>query len=153
MSTLIIISGGQTGVDRAALDAAIQYRVSHGGWCPKGRLAEDGQIPMHYQLTETDTDAYPQRTKMNVQSADGTLIIFKHIMTSGTALTLKFVKQLVKPNFILDIDQQINIDKVNNWMNQNTISTLNIAGPRESTTPGIYADSKKIIEAIIKQKI
>jgi hypothetical protein len=84
-----IISGGQTGADRAALDAAIEYGVPHGGWIPKGRRTEDGRLPDRYILQETSNIGYPQRTKLNILDSDGTLIFSHGKLTGGICLYLE----------------------------------------------------------------
>ena len=91
-----IISGGQTGVDRAALDVAIALKIPHGGWCPKNRKAEDGAIPLHYHLQETPSTDYAERTRRNVHDADGTLIMIQNPPTGGTLLTINTAKELNK---------------------------------------------------------
>jgi len=98
-----IISGGQTGVDRAALDFCLENDISCGGWCPKGRLAEDGCIAEKYLLIETETKDYAERTLLNVENSDGTLIIYKNEMDGGSELTLEFVKEKKKPHFLIDL--------------------------------------------------
>lgn len=138
-----IISGGQTGVDRAALDAAIKLNISHGGWCPKGRKAELGEvIACHYQLRETDSDDYSVRTILNIKDADGTLIFVPSLPVTtndGTILTIQGVKKSKKPYLILDLSKEDNLDnEINTWLEKYNIKTLNIAGPRESQSPGIY---------------
>lgn len=92
-----IVSGGQTGVDRGALDAAIFLGIAHGGWCPQGRLAEDGTIPPRYELTETNSSKYPIRTQQNVIDSDGTLILYAGELQGGTSLTLRFARERNKP--------------------------------------------------------
>lgn len=134
-----IISGGQTGVDRAALDAAMALNIKHGGWCPKGRLAEDGIIPERYALTETSSNIYQQRTRMNVRDADATLIIIKNgIWGTGTNFTKNVCNELKKVFFLIDVDKVAEVDKIRLWLNSHNINILNVAGNRESTTPGIY---------------
>lgn len=145
-----IVSGGQTGVDRAALDIAIELCINHGGWCPKGRKAEDGFIPDKYVLKETDTDDYSERTKLNIRDSDGTLIFVPSIpikVTDGTLLTLKEVYERKKPYFMVNISYDKNIrTKFENWVDKNNIKILNIAGPRESQHPGIYKESSLILK-------
>lgn len=136
-----IVSGGQTGVDRAALDAAIQLNVTHGGWCPKGRKAEDGVINDRYQLIETETAEYSERTKLNIKDSDGTLILVPITpikVTDGTILTIAEVKVRAKPYLIIDLSNKDDIQSIIEWINDNKIKVLNIAGPRESQAPGIH---------------
>lgn len=135
---LTILSGGQTGVDRAALDFAFSNKIQCGGWCPNGRKAEDGIIPIIYPLKETLTSDYSERTQKNIEESDGTLIILDHTMDQGTALTKKLCTSLDKPNLIIQIDEPSAKTKITEWMKANKISILNIAGPRESSDPGIY---------------
>ena len=132
-----IVSGGQTGVDRAALDAAIELGIPHGGWCPRGRLAEDGTIPQRYQLTETDSPEYPVRTEQNVLDSDGTLILYRGPLSGGTELTVRLAKTHQKPCLLVDLDHPPEIDTVRRWITDAGVETLNVAGPRESQSPGI----------------
>jgi len=107
MKIIKITSGGQTGVDRAALDAAIACGVPHGGWCPKGRLAEDGPIPSIYHLQETDSGEYPVRTQANVEAADLTLIFSHGPLTGGSLLTRQFAEELGKPCVHIDLSENL----------------------------------------------
>ena len=137
-----IISGGQTGSDRAALDIAIKRGVKHGGWCPKNRIAEDGAIEKKYCLIETKSEDTAQRTQKNIQSSDGTLVFIPKWpleITDGTKLTIEHTQLLKKPLFIVDLsnDEEIN-EKFYSWLKKNRISVLNVAGPRESSSIGIY---------------
>jgi len=133
-----IVSGGQTGVDRAGLDVAISLDIPHGGWCPKGRRAEDGIIPAVYQLQETPTADYKQRTKWNVRDSDGTLVLTRGEPTGGTALTIKLAAEHHKPSLVLDLEESHAPDTVRTWIAESRIGVLNIAGPRESGCPGIH---------------
>ena len=99
-----VISGGQTGVDRAALDVAVELGLIGGGWCPAGRLAEDGTIPEHYPLTETPTPEYEERTEWNVRDSDGTLILTIGEPSGGTAHTIECALAQAKPYFVLDLE-------------------------------------------------
>ncbi|MFI4956521.1 MAG: putative molybdenum carrier protein [Gammaproteobacteria bacterium] len=137
-----IISGGQTGVDRAALDAAIKAYMPHGGWCPKGRLSEAGPLPSQYQLNETPSEEYAQRTLWNIRDSDATLIFVPSLplqVTDGTVLTIEEVKKQSKPYLIVDLSRQTSTDEIINWIKDNHVNILNVAGPRESQSPGIYA--------------
>ena len=142
---LKIISGGQTGIDRVALDAAMEMGISHGGWCPKGRLAEDGKIPQRYQLTETNSRNYSVRTEQNVKDSDGTLVIYVSSLSGGTALTARLAKKHGKPCYKLDFglldetDFETEVRAVVTWIHQHRISILNVAGPRNSTSPELSA--------------
>lgn len=145
MKLVKIISGGQTGVDRAGLDAAMEIGLSVGGYVPKGRLSEDGQVPDKYPMTETGSKDYKSRTKRNVLESDGTLIINIGAMKSGTALTAKIARENNKPLMIIQFDQDYKSGAVIDWLNENQIKILNIAGPRESKIPGIYEQAKMFL--------
>src|SRR5215831_97553 len=100
-----ILSGGQTGVDRAALDVGRDYGLALGGWCPKGRKSEDGTIPTIYPLEETPTADYAQRTEWNVRDADGTIVLSWGTPEGGTALTLEIARRLEKPHLHFDLKE------------------------------------------------
>ncbi len=140
-----IISGGQTGVDRAALDVAIFLEIEHGGWCPKNRLAEDGQVPSQYQLRETETDEYAIRTERNVRDSDGTLVLYFSTLTGGSRLTASFARRWKKPCLVLDLNDQPDAKTVQVWIESNEIRELNIAGPRESSVSGINRLAEKFL--------
>ena len=143
-----MISGGQTGVDRAALDAAAAAGLPIGGSCPRGRLAEDGPIPACYPLVETPSADYPQRTEWNVRDSDGTLILARGAPSSGgTAFTLEVARRLGRPALVLDLDERPDPDVVRAWCTARAVRTLNVAGPRESGAPGIYAEARAFLEA------
>jgi hypothetical protein len=131
------VSGGQTGVDRGALDAAVQLGITYGGWCPRGRLAEDGVIPPEYQLVETDSPEYPVRTERNVIDSDGTLILYRQRLVGGTELTRRMAARHRKPCCLVNLDQAADIESVRRWLIRSGIRVLNVAGPRESSSPGI----------------
>lgn len=133
-----IISGGQTGVDRAALDMALELGISCGGWCPKGRKAEDGRIDTRYPLRETTSASYSVRTGKNVRESDGTLVLTKGQPRAGTALTIKFAQKHQKPYLVRDPFVRKDLRTVRMWLEVNRIRILNVAGPRESEAPGIH---------------
>ena len=136
-----IVSGGQTGADRSAFDVAIHLGLPHGGWVPRGRLAEDGEIPAHYQLKEMPTDSYPARTKANVADSDGTLILTHGRLKGGSKLTRDYAATLGKPCLHIDLNDTGG-DKalylLLNWMEDNVVKVLNVAGTRASEDPLIY---------------
>ncbi len=137
-----IISGGQTGVDRAALDVALEFGLSCGGWCPKGRRAEDGPIDARYPLRETSSTNYAVRTEKNVRDSDGTLVLTGLGRTSaGTALTIKLAQRHKKPHLVKNLFVRKDLEPVKIWLEVNRIHVLNVAGPRESEVPGIYERS------------
>ena len=144
-----VVSGGQTGVDRAALDVALERGVPCGGWCPKGRRAEDGTILPHYPVTETPSLEYAQRTEWNVRDADGTLILTRGPATGGSALTLAVARRLGKPYLILDLCGEPSPSALQAWADKNRITVLNIAGPRESTAPGIYEQARRFLHTAL----
>jgi len=141
-SRVQIVSGGQTGVDRAALDAALEAGLPIGGWCPLGRRSEDGAIPNHYPLTETPSEAYPERTEWNVRDSDVTLILTRGEPDGGTALTLRLARSMGKPVRVVDLTSPPFISMVRDWLAEQQPSVINVAGPRESSQAGIYAAAK-----------
>ena len=144
-----IISGGQTGVDRAALDAAVSVGIAHGGWIPKGRRTEDGSLPPNYQLQEMPTEEYDARTEKNVLDSDGTLIISRGSPTGGTDYTrkmaLKHGKQLLHIDLLLGQRPSDAGSLVASWIEMSHIEILNVAGPRASHDPAIYLDVVNIL--------
>lgn len=146
-----IVSGGQTGADRAALDFAIKHGYTHGGWAPRGREAEDRPIPLKYQLIELAGGGYRQRTHLNVQDSDGTFIVNVGELDGGTLATQVFAKQLAKPHLLVQLDSGIATDITASafaWLREHKIEALNIAGPRESKRPGIYHLTIELLEAM-----
>ncbi len=144
-----VISGGQTGVDRAALDVALELGLACGGWCPKGRRAEDGRIPDRYPLRETPTDAYPQRTEWNVRDAEGTLILTHGRPDRGTALTRKLARRYHNPCLVVDLTKKASPNRVRTWIVTHGIRVLNVAGPRESSRPGINAQAAAFLRQVL----
>ena len=133
-----IISGGQSGVDRAVLDAARELDVPIGGWCPKGRRAEDGAIAACYPLDETPSDQYAQRTEWNIRDSDGTLVLTFGPATGGTALTVQLADRLSKPCLVLDLKNSASPEDALSWIGEHSIQVLNVAGPRASSVSVIY---------------
>ncbi|MEQ1906424.1 MAG: putative molybdenum carrier protein [Pirellulaceae bacterium] len=146
-----IISGGQTGVDRAALDVAIFLDIEHGGWCPKNRLAEDGQVPQQYQLRETETDEYAVRTERNVVESDGTLVLYFSSLTGGSRLTSNLARRWKKPCLVLDLNDNPAAKTVQDWIELHGIRDLNVAGPRESSVPGINRLAEVFLLKVFEQ--
>lgn len=149
-----ITSGGQTGVDRAALDAAISLGFDYSGYIPKGRKAEDGKIDEKYdKLIELDSEDYKSRTEKNVVDSDATIVFTSGKPTGGTAFTLKCLKKHKKEYLLIDIkdktDDEI-ITAIKYWLNEYKPDLLNIAGPRESKAPGIYRRVFSILKEALK---
>jgi hypothetical protein len=132
-----IVSGGQTGVDRGALDAARTLGIAYSGWCPLGRRAEDGKIPPWYSLKETASEDYRDRTQRNVLDSDATLILVRGQLAGGTALTVRLAREARKPHLIVDLRASPDIERIRAWVADHRIAVLNVAGPRESQSPGI----------------
>jgi hypothetical protein len=141
-----VVSGGQSGVDRAALDAALALGVSCGGWCPRGRKAEDGTIDSRYPLAETPSDDYAQRTEWNVRDADGTLVLTRGRLRGGTALTVALARRMGRPLLVLDLDGRPDPGAVGTWAREEGVRVLNVAGPRESQRPGIHAAARRFLD-------
>lgn len=143
-----LISGAQTGADRAALDFAISRNLSHGGWCPRGRRAEDGRIPPHYQLMETPSKDYEQRTRWNVRDSDATLIIsLSPELSGGSAYTQRCAEELNQPCLHVHPSND-DPEQIKAFLERHRVKTLNIAGPRASTEPGIYAYVTEVLERL-----
>jgi len=144
-----IVSGGQTGVDRAALDVALLLGLPCGGWCPKGRKAEDGRIPGRYPLVETPTAAYQVRTEWNLRDADGTLVLSWGRPKGGTALTIRLARSRRRPLLVLDLKRDPRPQLVRDWARDRGILVLNVAGPRESLSPGIHDRAARFLRAAL----
>ena len=144
-----IVSGGQTGVDRGALDAAIELGIPHGGWCPKGRLSEDGSIPQKYQLAEMDSSDYSVRTEQNVIDSDGTLILYRQKLQGGTLLTHRLAKRHDKPLLRMRLDLAIKYDDAVRWIIEHEIQTLNVAGPRGSSHPELESEASEVLRKLL----
>jgi len=146
-------AGGQTGVDRGALEAALAVSAKQalvvGGWCPRGRLAEDGVIEARYPLKETPSTDPAQRTEWNVRDADATLILNRGPLVGGTALTAALAKQLGKPLLCVDPRALDVLDRIAGWLRENSVRELNVAGPRESQAPGIAGETRSLISRLL----
>jgi len=148
-----IVSGGQTGVDRAALDAARLACLALGGWAPKGREAEDGVIPDRYPLDECGQGGYEERTRLNVRDSDATLILVlgrpPEDTGDGTQLTVQWADTLSMPYVVIDLDQPTDAEGVAEWIRGSGVRVLNVAGPRESAAPGIYAAAEEFLTTVL----
>ncbi|MCP4107902.1 MAG: hypothetical protein GY749_20550 [Desulfobacteraceae bacterium] len=147
-----IVSGGQTGADRAALDVAIKLEIPHGGWIAKGRSAEDGALPSLYQLKEMSSANLADRTEQNVIDSDGTLIISHGKLSGGSLYTQEMTLKHGSPCLHIDLDMTYAFNaarNISNWIAENKIETLNVAGPRISKDPEIYNAVFDILEAAV----
>lgn len=148
-----IISGGQTGADRAALDVAIELGIPHGGWIPKGRKTEDGRLPNEYGMLETTSIDYSQRTELNVLDSDGTLIVSHGNLTGGSAFTQELARKHRQPCLHVDLDNMSNskaAEIIGSWIDAREIKVLNVAGPRASRDPKIYEAAKDVLRTVIR---
>jgi hypothetical protein len=144
-----IISGGQTGVDRGAIDAALGLGFPCGGTCPKGRRAEDGVIPDHYPFTESTEDHYRARTEANISNSDATLILaFSLPLEGGTRLTQELAVTKRSPFLIQTLPWSI--QEVLDWLVATDVKRLNVAGPRESGAPGIWRATFEFLSELLK---
>jgi hypothetical protein len=150
-----ILSGGQTGADRAALDFALEFGLAHGGWCPRGRLAEDGPIDERYELTETPSRRYNQRTEWNVRDSDATVVFsVTREVSGGTALTLGLVRRLGKPCLHLVGEEAVAegrdlADELRAFLIEHHVRRLNVAGPRASQEPLVAALVRSVLVAAL----
>lgn len=145
-----IVSGGQTGVDQGALDAAIGLGIDHGGWCPAGRLSEDGVIPDRYALQEHASSRYPDRTEQNVIDSDATLILYRQTLSGGTALTQRICRQKGKPFLSVAVEHPANAkEQIVGWLGLIRPAVLNVAGPRESNAVGIHEQTRALLTAVL----
>lgn len=144
-----IVSGGQTGVDRAALDVALEMGIECGGWCPAGRLAEDGRIDERYPLRETPSPDPAQRTEWNVRDSDATLILAWNAPSPGTELAREVARRLGRPVYTFHLGLREDLGAFRRWLQVYGVRTLNVAGPRESESPGIYRDATRILRALL----
>ena len=148
---LVIVTGGQTGVDRAALDTAIAWGIPVGGWCPAGRRAEDGPISVQYPLTETPSGAYLQRTLWNVRGSDGLLILGSPAVSPGTDAAAQKACALKRPVMCAALHGAESAAAVAGWLKDNRILRLNVAGPRESEAPGVYRRACAFLDSLFSQ--
>ena len=143
-----VVSGGQTGVDQAALDVALDHGIACGGWLPKGRRTEAGPLDPRYPLREAASPSYAERTRLNVRDADATLILTRGRPLGGTALTVICARSMRQPFLVVDLDGDGNADHVRRWLAGHWVRILNVAGPRESKSPGIYDQAKAFLAAV-----
>jgi hypothetical protein len=144
-----IVSGGQTGVDRAALDVALESGIPCGGWCPKGRRAEDGPVDPSYSLRETTTASYEERTERNVLDSDGTLVLRGQQLSPGTEFTIELAARHGKPCLVIQLCNQPDAAMVRRWAKVQGIRVLNVAGPRASQSPGIYERAVTFLREVL----
>jgi hypothetical protein len=148
---ITVVSGGQTGADRAALDVALELGLPCGGWCPRGRRAEDGAIPARYPLRETPSDEYRQRTEWNVRDSDGTLILHAGRVDQGTALTERLARARGRPLLVLDV-HAATAPEIARWIDAHAVRRLNVAGPRESRAPGLQAAVAAVLREVLRPR-
>lgn len=144
-----IISGGQTGVDRAALDVALKHGIKCAGWCPVGRLDEFGRIPDHYPVKELEVGGFTERTLQNVEDSDGTVIIYFDKVSGGTEETVRFCAQQGRPHELIDASQISTEDAaklISDFVHEHKIEILNVAGPRHSDWPEGYDFASRALD-------
>jgi hypothetical protein len=152
VKALKIISGGQTGVDRAALDVALRHGIECGGWCPAGRLDEFGKIPDRYPVQELQGGGFIERTLQNVKDSDGTVVIYPVELRGGTEQTVYFCLDLKRPHELIDaskIAAEGAAKLIGDFVDKNKINILNVAGPRESEWPGGYGYASRALDIFL----
>jgi hypothetical protein len=147
-----VVSGGQTGVDRGALDAAAAAGLPVGGWCPRGRRAEDGQIHEAYPLRETPSAGWDQRTEWNVRDSDATLILHRGGLSGGTLRTAEVAERLSRHCLRVDLGRSPDPAPVVDWLQGQRVAVLNVAGPRESGAPGIGTEAEDFLLAVLRRR-
>ncbi|HEX4697080.1 MAG TPA: putative molybdenum carrier protein [Candidatus Udaeobacter sp.] len=148
-----IVSGGQTGVDRAALDVALKHEIECGGWCPAGRLDEFGRIPDRYPVQELHAGGFTERTLQNVKDSDGTVVIYADELVGGTNQTVRFCVDLKRPHQLIDaskLSAEGAAKLIIDFVRENKIGILNIAGPRQSEWPQGYDYASRALNAFLK---
>lgn len=146
----MVVAGGQTGADRAALDWAIEQGIPHGGWCPRGRKTEDGVLPERYRLQETPASAYLQRTEWNVRDSDATLIFtLGDRLDGGSKRTAAFADSLGKP--WLQVRPGVHPKYVARFLARHGVKVLNVAGKRESSAPGIGELVRQVLSQAVRR--
>jgi hypothetical protein len=149
---LKIISGGQTGVDRAALDVALRHGIQCGGWCPTGRIDELGKIPDHYPVQELQSGGFTERTLQNVKDSDGTVVIYPDELRGGTEQTVRFSVDLKRPHQLIDaskLSAEDAAELIAEFVRENKIGILNVAGPRQSEWPEGYDYASRALSAFL----
>ena len=147
-----VISGGQTGADQAALDAAIEMGIPHGGWVPLGRLTEKGRLPSRYKMQEINAIDYDQRTELNIMDSDGTLLFSHGELTGGSALTKRLARKHLKPCLHVDINNLSEykaVEIIKSWLEVRKIETLNVAGPRARENSDRYDAVLNIMKSVL----
>jgi hypothetical protein len=146
-----IVSDGQTGADRAALDVALELNIPCGGWCPRGWRAEDGRIDDRYPVQETPSSDDRVRTRFNVEESHRTLVITRGPVTGGMDLTINLARERGKPLLIIDLNQNPDPATVQKWLKGEGIRIINVAGPRESKMPGLHAHAVEFLRVVFKR--
>jgi hypothetical protein len=152
VKALKIISGGQTGVDRAALDFALSHGINCGGWCPAGRLDEFGKIPDHYPVQELQSGDFTERTLQNVKDSDGTVVISPGELRAGTEQTVRFSIELKRPYQLIEaskLSAEDAAELIVEFVSENKIGILNVAGPRQSEWPQGYDYAFRALSAFL----
>lgn len=147
-----VVSGGQAGVDRAALDVALALGMACGGWCPRGRAAEDGPIAARYPMAETPSSRSLQRTRWNVRDSDGTLVLLRGRLDGGTLEAARHATEFGRPLHIVDLEgpaDDVAAAATRHWLRARRIAVLNVAGPRESSRPGIHLQAADFLRALL----
>ena len=150
LDQLSIVSGGQTGADRAALDWALAHGVNCGGWCPKGRLAEDGPIDLKYPLKETPSESYSERTEWNVRDSDATVVFSITLeLSGGSKETLGFAHKHDKPCLHLHSGLPDASERLRAFLEKNKVKVLNVAGPRSSHERAIGGYVQGLLDEVL----